>query len=162
MMPFESLERLDAELAQLGRRSGVLRLGLADGLEALARIGGHHDLGFATVEAYGLERCERSTRWVQESRALSRRSRELPAVRRALLTGRISFSMAQVIVKVADSETEERWLAEARQRTVRAMRRLVKQRTEEPSQLSAVDEEERVTLTVTVDRETRGYSKARE
>ena len=58
----KSLERLDLELARLARSSGMLRVELGDGLEALARVGGHHELGFATVEGYALERCERSAR----------------------------------------------------------------------------------------------------
>ena len=158
----KSLERLDSELARLARSSGMLRVTLGDGLEALARGGGHHELGFATVEGYALERCERSARWVQESRWLSRRLAELQGVRRAVARGEISYSMAQVLAKAADTKDEDEWLLAARQRTVRAMRELVKERAAEAArraetgQLSAVDamgDEERVTLTVTVDRE---------
>jgi len=158
----KSLERLDSQLARLARSSGMLRVTLGDGLEALVRGGGHHELGFATVEGYALERCERSARWVQESRWLSRRLAELPGVRRAVARGEISYSMAQVLAKAADTKREAEWLQAARRRTVRAMRELVKERAteagrrEETGQLSAVDamsEQERVTLTVTVDRE---------
>src|SRR6476620_4836108 len=81
---FDSVRALDSELARFTRSSGLLRVALGDGLEALARRGGHHELGFATVEGYALERCERSARWVQESRWLSRRLAELPTVRRAV------------------------------------------------------------------------------
>lgn len=156
MLTFGSMERLDAELSRVARGAEVLRLGLADGLEALARLDGHHEMGFATVEAYALERCERSARWVQESRWLSRRLSELPAVRAALARGEVSFSMAQVIAKVASREDEESWLSEARQRTVREMRCLVEERSEGGSQMSSVpreEEEEKGTLTLTMDRE---------
>ena len=95
-------------------------------MEALVRGGGHHELGFATVEGYALERCERSARWVQESRWLSRRLAELPGVRRAVARGEISYSMAQVLAKAADTKDEAEWLLAARQRTVRAMRELVR------------------------------------
>src|SRR5262249_51819144 len=44
---FESVEQLDAELSRMARGAGALRLGLADGLEALARLDGHHEMGFA-------------------------------------------------------------------------------------------------------------------
>src|SRR5262249_8367631 len=98
---FEALERLDAELCRVAMGVGVLRLAMAEGLEALARCGGHHDLGFASVEGYALERCERSARWVQGARALARRLAELPAIRRALLRGEMGFCMAQVIARVA-------------------------------------------------------------
>jgi hypothetical protein len=166
-MAFESVERTDAELARIARSAGILRLGLADGLEELAHAGGHHELGFPTIESYALERCERSARWVQESRALSRRLRELPAVRHSLVLGKISFSMAQVIAKVARADDEESWLSEAQGQSVRAMRQLVKKRTEgertegertegeagSPGQLSAGAQDDKVTLTVTANRE---------
>jgi hypothetical protein len=46
---FESVEQADVELANVARKAGLLRLGLADGLEELARAGGHHELGFPTI-----------------------------------------------------------------------------------------------------------------
>jgi len=50
----KSLQSLDSELARLARSSGMLRVALGDGLEALARVGGQHELGFASVEGYGV------------------------------------------------------------------------------------------------------------
>ena len=128
---FESVEALDEELSRVARNAGSLRLGLGDGLERLARNGGHHELGFSSIEAYALERCERSARWVQTSRALARRLEELPGVRRALAAGRVSFCMAQVIARLATAGDENVWLAEARTRTVRQMRALVRERERE-------------------------------
>jgi hypothetical protein len=120
--------------------------------------GGHHALGFSTIEAYALERCERSSRWVQESRTLVRRLAELPMLAHAVRAGQVTFSMAQVIAKIACADDEERWLTEAKNRTVRGMRALVEEliRAEDdfdtaPSQMSA--EEKHVTLTLSVDRE---------
>ncbi len=84
---FESVDAMDAALARLGRASGAVRMGLGMGLDALARVGGHHELGFSSVEAYALERCERSARRVQESRALARRLEDLPAVRQVCREG---------------------------------------------------------------------------
>jgi hypothetical protein len=49
------------------------------------------------------------------------------------MTGEISFSMAQVVGKVARAEDEEVWLAEAELRTVREMRLLVRQQTDRSS-----------------------------
>jgi len=141
-----------------------VRLELGAGLEVLARVSGHHELGFSSLEAYALERCERSARWVQESRSIARRLEALPAVRKALITGAISFSMAQVIGKAARSDDEWAWLAEARVRTVREMRQRA-DRTQTPSEnggrgsdvaahpVSESAGDELVTLTVTVDRE---------
>src|SRR5262245_43948476 len=109
---FETLEALDAELCRVSLSVGVLRLTMAEGLEALARCGGHHELGFASVEGYALERCERSARWVQGSRLLARRLAELPLIRRALVRGEIGLCMAQVIAGVAHAEDEARWVEE--------------------------------------------------
>ena len=155
---FESVEALDEKLSRAARSAGGLRLGLGEQLERLARMSGHHELGFSSIEAYALERCERSARWVQASRALARRLQGLPAVRRALATNRISFCMAQVIATVANAEDEDVWLADAENRTVRQMRALVREREAASAEsvvaaASASTEEERGTLTVTVDRE---------
>src|SRR3954471_2225866 len=124
----EMLEALDTELCRIALGEGILRLAMAERLEALARCGGHHELGFASVEGYALERCERSARWVQGSRSLARRLAGLPAIRRALLRGEIGFCMAQTIAGVAGAEDEKLWLEESRRRTVREMRALVRER----------------------------------
>ena len=148
----ERLEALDAELCRVALGEGILRLAMAEGLEALARRGGHHELGFASVEGYALERCERSARWVQGSRSLARRLAELPAIRRALVRGEIGFCMAQVIAGVAHAEDEKHWVEDARRRTVREMRALIRDGTG-PEPVFAAADEPRVTLAVTVDRE---------
>ena len=69
---FETIEALDADLARHCHGAAALRLSLGRGLEALARIDGHHERGFSSLEAYALERCERGARWVQESRRLAK------------------------------------------------------------------------------------------
>jgi hypothetical protein len=148
----EALEALDAELCRVALGEGILRLAMAEGLDALARRGGHHELGFATVEGYALERCERSARWVQGSRSLARKLVALPAIRRALVRGEIGFCMAQVIATVACANDEEQWVEEARRRTVREMRALLRDGTG-PGPVFAAADEPRVTLAVTVDRE---------
>jgi hypothetical protein len=149
---FEAVEALDAELCRVALGEGMLRLAIAEGLEALARCGGHHELGFASVEGCALERCERSARWVQASRSLARRLTALPAIRRALVRGEIGFCMAQVIARVACADDEEQWVEEARRRTVREMRALLRDGTG-PGPVFAAADEPRVTLALTVDRE---------
>ena len=84
VMGFDAIEAMDVELTRLSRGGAALRLGLGMGLEALARIGGHHELGYPSLEAYALDRCERAARWVQESRRLARKLESLPLMRQAL------------------------------------------------------------------------------
>ena len=57
-----AVQLVNIPFARVARSAGALRHALGVGLEALARIGGHHDLGFSSMEAYALERCERSAR----------------------------------------------------------------------------------------------------
>jgi hypothetical protein len=123
-----NLGALERELVWVARASGGLRVGLGFTLEALATRGGHHDLGFSSVGAYAMERCERSARWAQDSRALARRLKGLVAVRGAVLAGRIGFSMAQEIARVATPSDESAWLAEAEGCTVRELRRRIRER----------------------------------
>src|SRR3970040_1380449 len=70
---FSEVLRLDAELVRLGRGVAALRLGVGTALEALSASGGHHELGFSSLEAYARERCERTGRWAADTRALARR-----------------------------------------------------------------------------------------
>src|SRR5690349_19736370 len=108
--PFESVEALDRELARCARKSGALRLATGLGLDALARSGGHAALGFASIEAYALERCDRSATWTRVSRRLAAGVEELPQLRRALICGQISWSMGLEIAKVATPRDEAHWL----------------------------------------------------
>src|SRR5690349_11503174 len=91
---FENVEELDRELARLAQKSGSLRLAIGIGLDALARTGGYAALGFPSLNAYALERCERSASWTRSTRRLSVRMSELPLLRGALISGRVSWSMA--------------------------------------------------------------------
>ena len=152
----EQLEALDVELWRRAREAGRLRFEMGIGLDLLERCEGHHALGFSSLEAYGLERCERSASWVQKARGLARRLEQLPVLREALISGAISWSMAAVLATVAVPEDAHFWLAEAAQRTVREMRALVLEHKASSASAGAhleVEEEPLRTLTVTVSRE---------
>jgi hypothetical protein len=124
--PGEEVERLDAELASLARVESALRLRLGQVLEVLSR-GGHFELGFSSVRAYALERCDRSARWAEAARCVARRVEPLPQLRRALALGELPWSMGELLARVAQSKDEGRWLELAKSRTVRQMRMLVTQ-----------------------------------
>jgi hypothetical protein len=150
----ERLEALDAELARRAGEAGRLRFEMGRGLDRLERSGGDHALGFSSIEAYSLERCERSASWTQKARGLARRLDGLSAVADALISGSLSWSMAAVLATVACPDDAEFWLAEAARRTVREMRALVLERRGAVDQSEPLEaEEEMRTLTLTVPRE---------
>jgi hypothetical protein len=116
-----AVERLDEGLASLARAEAGLRLRLGQVLEVLGR-GKHFELGFSSVAAYALERCDRSVRWVEGARCLARRVEQLPELRRALAFGSVSWSMGELLARVAKPRDEVRWIEAAGNRTVREMR----------------------------------------
>ena len=118
------IERLDSVLASLAQADAALRLRLGQVLEAIAR-GAVFELGFSSLGAYVVERCERSVRWAEGARALARRLEALPGLRRAVATGNVSWSMAEVLARVATPADEARWQELAECRTVRQVRALV-------------------------------------
>src|SRR5687767_12395501 len=120
------IERLDEELASHAREECALRLRLGQLLEVLGR-GAVFDLGFSSLGAYGVERCERSVRWVEAARCLARRVEALPELRRAMAMGKVSWSMGEVLARVATPADEQRWLALAKSRTVRQVRESVEE-----------------------------------
>src|SRR5688572_11288864 len=118
------VERLDGMLASLARTETALRLRLGQTLEVLGR-GGHFDLGFSSLAAYALERCDRSVRWVEAARCLARRLEALPALRRVMAFGHMSWSMGELLGRVAQPEDEARWIELASGRTLGEVRALV-------------------------------------
>jgi len=149
----ERVEALDAELVRRAREAGRLRFEMGRGLAVLERSGGHHALGFSSIEAYALERCERSASWTQKARALARRLEALPAIADALISGSLTWSMAALLATVAQSDDAEFWLAEAAGRTLREMKALVLERQGAGATEVVEAEEELRTLTLTVPRE---------
>src|SRR6187401_1297182 len=114
LVPFSEALRLDAELVRLARGASSLRLAVGDALDALSASGGHHELGFSSLNAYALERCERSGRWAADTRALAQRLRLLPRIREALCAGAIGWSTAELLARHATAGTELEWLERAR------------------------------------------------
>ena len=116
----EQLEQIDAELASRARAETALRLRLGQALEVLGR-GGCFELGFSSLRAYALERCERSARWVEGARCLARRLETLPVLRRAVAFGVVSWSKAVLVARVATPSDEARWAEIAERLTVRQL-----------------------------------------
>jgi hypothetical protein len=125
LVPFSEVERLDRALVRLGRGASSLRLAIGTALDRLSSSGGHHELGFSSLEAYARERCERSGRWAADSRALAQRLARLPRIRRALQEGTLGWSTAELLARHVTPETELDWLERARGATVRELRVLL-------------------------------------
>jgi hypothetical protein len=154
---YEELQSLDGELARQARSAGALRFAIALGLQALAK-GGYRELGFRSMAAYALERCERRSRWTEQSLALARKSASLPLLRAALLSGRLSWSKAVIVAGVATPGDEAEWLAAAGELSARKLKERARRRagTSEPDEGDVAvedDEDARCTLTVTVNTE---------
>lgn len=147
------VDQLDARLAALARGSSRMRLMIGELLDGLARGGGHHSLGFSTLEAYARERVGRSGRWAVESRTLARRLAALPLLRARLAAGDLGWCMAELVARHATPQTETALVERAMGATVREMRESFAREREE-SQLSAqLDDEpeqptQRLTLTL--------------
>jgi hypothetical protein len=125
LAPFSEVERLDRALVRLGRGASALRFAVGAALDKLSSSGGHHELGFSSLEAYARERCERSGRWAADARTLARRLSELPRIRVALLSGELGSSAAELLACHVTAETELEWLERARRATVRELRALL-------------------------------------
>jgi hypothetical protein len=121
-----AVDRLDIALAELAHDGAALRLRLGQALEVVARRAHYFALGFSSLSAYALERCERSVRWLEGARCLARRLEVLPELRAAVAAGTISWSQAELVVRVARAEDEESWLETARGHTVRELRLIVR------------------------------------
>ena len=102
--PPPEVTQLDTELHRLARGAGRLRLRIGQALHRLAD--GIHDLGFSTLGAYALERCNRGGRWAAETRTLARRLQSLPHLTEALESGSIGWSMAELLARHATPQTE--------------------------------------------------------
>ncbi|HEX6273260.1 MAG TPA: hypothetical protein VFZ53_09475 [Polyangiaceae bacterium] len=152
LIPYSEALRLDAELVRVARGASALRLAMGDALHALGTSGGHHELGFSSLDAYARERCERSGRWAADTRALSSKLQSLPATREALRIGAIGWSTAELLARHVTAESELAWLEKACEMTVRELRALLATESESHVDDDA-EQEPRRTLTVSADRE---------
>jgi hypothetical protein len=117
-----AIRRGDAELHCAAQGLGRPRLQLGEALELLVARSGLFELGYHDLASYARQRCSRSGRWAQDTRAVARRLSSLPALREALLAGQVGWSMAELVSRHATAETDGELTEQAQQRTVRQMR----------------------------------------
>ena len=111
--PSVDLARLDADL----RRLRELRSRWDDLLGHLAlilrQLGLWRDMRFVSIEHYFTERLGMSDRTVGQRIALERRLYDLPPLRDAMRSGRVTYEKARIVAAHATERTLEAWLQRA-------------------------------------------------
>jgi hypothetical protein len=112
-------------LGRLAKEKAVFEAELGRSLLLGEREAVHRHLGFATYAEY-LERLFGfSPREVKERLRVARALEELPCMQDALETGRLCWSAARELSRVATPGTEEAWLSAISDKTVREVEELV-------------------------------------
>ncbi len=152
---FENLQELDRQLAQAARKSGPLRHAIGVALNALADCDGHAALGYTSIDDYARERCEYGGTAIGQARRLARKTASLPRLRAALTSGRVGWSMAAEIVRVATPDNEGRLLELAAHSTVARFKAQLKKEavTDADDAFLAAQHPDLCTLTITEDHE---------
>ncbi len=112
-------------LVELAKRKGILDVEEGELLLDAHRAAAHVFLGFATFEQYVDFLLGYSPRMTQERLRVARSLRQLPELRAAMKHGRLSWSAARELTRVAIEETEVAWLQAAKNKTVRQVEELV-------------------------------------
>jgi len=125
-----------------------MRLRVGEGLLRLDAAGGVKALGYPNIESYCREALGRTGRWGTDVRGLARRLSVLPKLRAALVSGRLTSSMVELVARVATPLDEVEWVERAATMTVRAMRAELTRR-----RIETIDDTapERVSIQTTVD-----------
>jgi hypothetical protein len=94
-------------------------------LLAALRAGTHLRLGYGSFKEYSERLFGYGPRVTQEKLRVAEALEELPEMARELKAGRVSFSAARELTRVATPKTEREWLEAAQGRTVRELEQLV-------------------------------------
>jgi hypothetical protein len=119
---YEAVLKLDAELHAASKGLAGLRLQLGEALELLVRSNGPFELGYNSLASYARERCSQTGRWAEDTRAVAARLGSLPALRAALVTEEVNWSMAELVSRHATAGTDGELTEQAKRLTVRQMR----------------------------------------
>jgi len=113
-------------LVQLSREAAHIDWEIGQQLLRAQRAGCHLRLGFGSLLEYADRLLGYAAHTTTERLRVASCLEDLPQTAQALRSGEISFSAARELTRVATPETESKWLAGARQKTVREVERLVK------------------------------------
>lgn len=115
-------EVLDGHLRRLASREGRCRRLVGALACEFRRREGHHRLGFSRLSDYTRERLGISAGELRDFANVAAALRRLPLLAAALERGEISWSKTRLLAAVASAASEARWLAVAREKTVRGLR----------------------------------------
>ncbi len=104
---------LETELVALARAAAPVRRTLAKLAGRLQALRGWERIGWARRHDYAVERLGISGRQLEALAHMDRAFGELPAVERAFVSGRITWTKARLLARVATPEDVERWIAHA-------------------------------------------------
>jgi len=117
--------RLDGELRRLAAMRDRWDELVGHLAMLLRSLGLWRDMGFASFAHYCAERLGMAARTVEQRAWLEGRLHELPALRRAMRDGRLSYEKARVVAGCADEDSVEAWIERAGRATCIALRREV-------------------------------------
>ena len=133
---------VESRLVALARAGAPLRRALARIAGRLVALRGWERLGFARLRDYAVERAGISGRALQELAQMDCALDGLPRLEAAFVAGRISWTKARLVVRVATREDEEPWLALAQGLTARALAREVRELDERARDLEQAETDE--------------------
>jgi hypothetical protein len=122
---FESGLVLDPHLRKLSRVSGAVDRSLALRMRRMRERRGYIPLGYSRFPDWVRERTGLSVRTAQELVRLGKGLERLPLLDRALRDGRVTWTGAAQVARVAGVEDEREWVAKAESLSVRELTRMV-------------------------------------
>jgi hypothetical protein len=120
----------ERHLVRVARTQAAVELAIGDGLAALSVGERAMRLGWSSIKDYGRELLDIEDRTVLDLAHLARELRSRPLLRNAVRSGEVSFRSARTLLDVAVGEDEARWVALARETTVRALEETVRRATD--------------------------------
>ena len=122
----DEVEALDARLTELARHGAPLRRALARIAGAFVERRAWEPLGFARLGDYARERPGLSARELYDLAHVDAALAKLPAIGAALASGRLGWTKARLLCRVATPQDEGLWLAAAGRLSAAALAREVR------------------------------------
>src|SRR6188768_3571090 len=113
--------RAHQELTRLAKDRARLDADEGGWLLRALRAATHVHLGYGNFGEYIEKILGYKPRWTEERLRVAEALEQLPEARRALSEGKLSWSAARELTRVATAETEREWLDASKNKTVRQL-----------------------------------------